>query len=78
MRRREFISLLSGALANWPLVAHTQQATKLPQIGILSLGRGDKSDASLRLSTLSRRRYASLVIPKDRILHLTGSSQMAM
>src|SRR6516165_2110305 len=47
MRRREFISLLSGALATWPLAAHTQQATKLPQIGILSLGRGDKSDASL-------------------------------
>jgi putative tryptophan/tyrosine transport system substrate-binding protein len=47
MRRREFITLLSGALATWPLAVHTQQATKIPQIGILSLGRGDKSDASL-------------------------------
>ena len=47
MRRREFITLLSGALATWPLAAHTQQATKMPQIGVLSLGRGDKSDASL-------------------------------
>ena len=47
MRRREFITLLSGAMATWPLAVHTQQATKIPQIGILSLGRGDKSDASL-------------------------------
>jgi putative tryptophan/tyrosine transport system substrate-binding protein len=47
MRRREFVTLLSGAVATWPLAAHTQQATKIPQIGVLSLGRGDKSDASL-------------------------------
>jgi putative tryptophan/tyrosine transport system substrate-binding protein len=47
MRRREFITLLSGAMATWPLTAHTQQATRMPQIGVLSVGRGDKSDASL-------------------------------
>ena len=47
MRRREFITLLSGAMATWPLTAHTQQATKMPQIGVLSVGRGDKSDVSL-------------------------------
>jgi len=51
MRRREFITLLGGALAIRPLVAHTQPATKTPQIGVLSLGRGDKSDVSL--ATLS-------------------------
>jgi len=47
MKRRKFIALLSGAVATWPLVGHTQQVTKMPQIGVLSLGRGDKSDASL-------------------------------
>jgi ABC-type uncharacterized transport system substrate-binding protein len=46
MRRREFIKLLGGAAA-WPLTAQAQQATKMPQIGVLSVGRGDKSDASL-------------------------------
>jgi putative tryptophan/tyrosine transport system substrate-binding protein len=47
MGRREFITLLGAAAASLPLAAYAQQATKIPQIGILSLGRGDKSDASL-------------------------------
>jgi putative ABC transport system substrate-binding protein len=47
MRRREFITLLGGAAVSLPLAAHAQQAIKIPQIGVLSLGRGDKSDASL-------------------------------
>jgi putative ABC transport system substrate-binding protein len=47
MRRRDFIVLVSGA-ASWHAAAGAQQATKIPQIGVLSLGRGDKSDASLK------------------------------
>ena len=48
MRRREFITFLGGAAAGWPLAAHAQQATKVARIGMLSLGSGDKSDASLK------------------------------
>jgi ABC-type uncharacterized transport system substrate-binding protein len=47
MKRREFITLLSGAVAAGPFTTYAEQATKIPQIGVLSLGRGDKSDASL-------------------------------
>jgi putative ABC transport system substrate-binding protein len=46
MRRREFITLSGSAVAVWPLAAPAQH-TKKRRIGVLSFGRGDKSDASL-------------------------------
>jgi putative tryptophan/tyrosine transport system substrate-binding protein len=40
MRRRDFITLLSGAAVTWPLAA-AAQLSKIPRIGVLMLGNPD-------------------------------------
>src|SRR5438067_954668 len=54
MRRRDFIRLLGGAAAAWPLAAHGQQPERMRRIGVLMNVAADDPEAPARIGAFSQ------------------------
>ena len=50
MRRREFVTLIGGAAATWPVSAHAQQGEQPKRTGVLTAGAADDPDYQKRVA----------------------------
>jgi putative ABC transport system substrate-binding protein len=50
MRRREFIKVLAGSAAAWPLAVHAQQPERMRRVGVLMSLAADDPEGQARIT----------------------------
>jgi putative tryptophan/tyrosine transport system substrate-binding protein len=58
MRRREFIGVIGGAVAAWPLLVRAQQPDRMRHIGVLMSVSGDDPEGAPRIAAFSETLHA--------------------
>jgi len=76
MRRREFVTLLGGAAAAWPVAAHTQEAQRIRRVGIIT-GVGESDPEGLARHGAFQRSLEQLGWIEGRNIRFDSRSGMA-
>ena len=75
MKRRDFITLLGGAAAAWPLAVQAQQARRMRQIGVLSTVAADDPEVQVRMAAFHQGlQEAGWVVGRNLLIEYRWSS----